>query len=133
MGTFLKAGERGLRPAVGRPGVRSALAASFLLVQIGMIVYARFDPARFFCWAPHDSQNEYEIDVAVHGRVLSPDEVLARYRIPWGWRNPRAMEHVLRLVRQYEETYGRPEQANVAIRYRTNGGPVREWRWPEGS
>jgi hypothetical protein len=104
-----------------------------LLLQIGRIVSARFDTARYFCWAPHDSQSEYEIDVSIAGRGLTRAETAARYRMPWGWRDPRAMEHVLRLVRQYEETYGRDENATVIIRYTTNGGPVQEWRWPGSS
>ena len=112
-------------------GIRTGLAAAFLLFQVAMIARARFDPARYFCWAPHDAQNEYEIDVTVDGRALTPEETLARYRMPWGWRNPRAMEHVLRVVRQYEVTYGRGDDAKVSIRYRTNGGPAQRWQWPE--
>lgn len=102
----------------------------FLLFQVGMIVHARFDPARYWCWAPHDQQAEYWIDVEIDGRSLPPEQVARRYRDPWGGIEPRTIEHVIRLVRQYEQTYGRDDGARVVLRYRTNGGPLRVWRWP---
>ena len=100
-----------------------------LAVQAALIVYARFDPMRYFCWAPHDAQSVYRIDVRIGDRVLTRAEVTDRYRIDGEGRDPRAIEHVIRLVRQRETTYGAPDRASVVIRYRTNGGPEQVWRW----
>ena len=111
--------------------MRTALAVALLAFQVAMIVYARFDPRRYYCWAPHDEQTEYRIRVRIDGRWLSPDEVHARYRDPWSGVNPRAAEHVIRLVRQYERTYGEDDPADVFLHYRINGGEDRIWRWPE--
>lgn len=110
---------------------RTSLAILFLLFQVAMIAYARFDPGRYYSWAPHDEQAEYRIEVEIDGRPLSAVEVAERYRDPWQGVNPRAIEHVLRFVRQYEETYGRSDGARVTVYYTINGGPERGWRWPE--
>jgi hypothetical protein len=110
---------------------RPALAAGLVLFQVVMIVHARFDPRRYFCWAPHDAQNEYGIEVRVGGRVLSREETWARYRDPLQGLDPRSIEHVLLMVRQHERTYGKNDGALVRVTYRTNGGPWREWNWPE--
>ncbi len=111
--------------------MRTAVAILFLAFQVAMIVYARFDPGRYFCWAPHDSQNEYHIRVSIDDVELDTTETTRRYRIPAEGIDPRAIEHVIRLVRQYERSYGSDENAVVDIDYRTNGSAVKHWRWPE--
>lgn len=115
-----------------RLDIRPATLAGvlFLLFQVAMIVRARFDPDRYFCWAPHDSQNEYEIAVVAGGRELQPDEVSRRYRLPYRGVDPRAIEHIFDIVRHYEGRLAR-EPASVTVRYRVNGSPERTWRWPE--
>jgi hypothetical protein len=110
--------------------LRNALAALLLLTQLGMLGYARVEPSAHFHWAPYDVQNEYWIDVRIDGRALSSSEIAARYREPAVGIDFHAIEHVLDVVRQYEETYGRADGASVAVRYRVNGGPMRHWRWP---
>ena len=115
---------------MGRDSLRVVAASVFLAFQLFMVGKARFDPARCWCWAPHDAQNEYRIAVRIDNRLLPSEQVGARYRIRPSGVDPRAIEHVLRLVRQYEETYGAKDDAEVEIRYRTNGGPWQSWHWP---
>ncbi len=95
-----------------------------------MIVYARFTPARYYCWAPHDMQNEYAIFVTMNGKALTSEEVTRRYRIRQEGVDPRAIEHVIRLIDHYERTFGRDENAQVRLEYRINGGAVNVDRWP---
>ena len=101
--------------------MRTFFVVSFLIFQLGMIVHARFSPWRYYCWAPHDEQTLYRIDVNLQGRWTSQEEVTKRYRDPWRGINPRAASHVIGLVRQYELTYGKHDHAKVIIRYQTNG------------
>ena len=113
-----------------RPSLRNILVIAFLLFQFTMIVYARFTPARYYSWGPHDAQNEYAIHVTVAGRELTSEEVTRRYRIRQEGVDPRAIEHVIRLVDQYERTFGRDDNARVRLEYRTNGGALNVESWP---
>jgi hypothetical protein len=109
--------------------MRAVFALSFLAAQLALIVYARFDSARYFTWAPHDAQNEYEIRASVDGVALDSAALQARYQLEPIGVDPRAIEHVLRTVRQYHETYGAHERSEVRVDYRTNGGPPQQWSW----
>ena len=103
----------------------------FLGLQVLSIVYARFVPERFFCWAPYDERSQYRITVEVAGKQFSEKETGERYRYyPAGWE-PRSIHNVISMVRQHERTYGRGENARVTIRYQTNGHGERVWTWPE--
>lgn len=100
----------------------------FLTVQVASVIYARFIPERFFCWAPYDEHTYYSIDVVVDGRSLTLDEVKSRYRyLPEGWE-PRCIDNVFSLVQQYESTYGKAQDAEVTITYSTNGKTEKIWR-----
>lgn len=111
--------------------MRVILGTALLLFQMSMIVYARFVPSRYFCWAPMDSQNLYEIQTSINGRNLSPDEILSRYRQPSKGGNWQAIQHVLDKIKQYEETYGRNDKALVSVTYSVNGHPKQQWYWPQ--
>jgi len=110
--------------------MRTALGVSVLAFQLVMIGYARFVPSRYFCWAPYDSQNHYEMEVTVDGKRLDGNEIRQRYRRPQKGINNRAIQHEKDIIIQYERTYGRNENAEVTLRYRTNGGEEQLWRWP---
>jgi len=105
------------------------LAGALLLFQLGMIGYARFVPTRFFCWAPYDSQNKYQIQVVLNDRELIPNEIEARYRIPQKGYDNRAISHVIKILQQYEETYGQSDKALVKLRYSVNGKKEQVWQW----
>ncbi len=111
--------------------VRTAAALFLLLAQVMMIVFARFHPMRYYCWAPYDSQNEYEIQTELDGRSLSRDELEERYRLAPTAVNPRAISQVTDVVSYVERVYHPDERARVIITYRTNGGPEQVWTWPQ--
>jgi hypothetical protein len=108
--------------------LRTALGLSLLLFQIGAILYARFVPARYFCWAPYDMQTDYELQVMVDGRTLTPAEIRGRYRRGAKGTDNRSAQHVIDIVQGVEER--RREGAEVVMRYRVNGGEKRTWQWP---
>lgn len=104
---------------------------AFLVLQLALILYARFIPERFFCWGPYDEHSFYEVGVTVGGVPLAPGEIADRYRYPArGWE-PRSVYNVISQIRQYETTYGRDEAAEVVLDYSINGHEPEVWRWPE--
>ena len=114
--------------------LRTVIGSIFLFAQLGAIVYAQFTPRRYFCWAPNDYVNPYSLEVTLGDRQLSPAEVRARYQIPSSrsrcYENPAT--HIIDFVRQYEQTYGRGEHAQVLLTWRRDGhDPEYRWRWPE--
>ena len=101
-----------------------------LLFQLGAIVYARFVPSRYFCWAPYDAQNEFVIDVVVGGRELTPAEIRERYQRPKEGVDNRSIQHVKDIISGYETSYGAADGACATLRYQINGGQEQVWRWP---
>jgi hypothetical protein len=99
---------------------RTILGGGILLFQLVMIGYARYVPARYFCWA----------DVSIGGRPLTPAEIRSRYRRPQHGVDNRSIQHVMDIVQQYEESYGRGDRAEVLMKYRINGKAEQEWRYP---
>ncbi|MBI1791791.1 MAG: hypothetical protein HYR60_30055 [Acidobacteria bacterium] len=112
--------------------MRKLLGAALLLFQAGMIVYARFVPSRYFCWAPFDMQTEYALEVTVNGRELSAGEIRRRYRRPRKGVDNRSAQHVIDIIEGYERNYGSGEHAQVVMRYRINGKPEQVWNWGFG-
>lgn len=112
--------------------MRTVIAVILLAAQFGFVIAARFNDARYYCWAPHDAQNEYHVRVWVDGTELDPIAVEERYRLTTGGVDPRAIAHVIYSIRQYETTYGKGDGAQVLLEYTTNGGPLQRWIWPEG-
>lgn len=112
-------------------GIRHVIGAIFLGLQILSIAYARIGPERFFCWAPYDQRSQYRIEVQMDDRALPDAEIAQRYRYPArGWE-ARSLHNVISIVRQFERTYGRSDDAHVTIHYRINGHPEETWTWPE--
>lgn len=111
--------------------VRIAAGVALLLAQVTMIVVARFHPMRYYCWAPYDSQNEYQIQTEIGGRPLTEEELKERYRLAPTAVNPRAISQVTDVVSYVERVYHPDEGAHVTITYRTNGSPEQVWTWPE--
>ncbi len=99
----------------------------FLGLQMISIVYTRFIPERFFCWAPYDQHSSYKIEVTIDDKSLTRQEVRKRYRYyAEGWEQ-RSIYNIINLVRQYETTYGKEDNAEVRISYTING--YREGVW----
>ena len=92
------------------------------------MVYARFVPERFFCWAPYDQHTHYSISVVVNGESLSAKAVTNRYRYQVSAWEPRCISNIFSIVEQYESTYGENDNAEVEITYSTNGHPEQKWK-----
>lgn len=103
---------------------------ALLLFQVGAVVYARFVPARYFCWAPFDMQTEYTADVEVNGRALTAAEIQKRYRRPKKGVDNRSAQHVIDIFEQTERRYHAGDAAKITLRYKVNGHIDGEWRWP---
>lgn len=108
---------------------RKTVVMSFLILQLLLIIRARFVPERWFCWAPHDTQVEYELTVFVNGRELGKDEIFARYHRSQQDRDPRSPENVKDIIRQQGLTYGKNEDIRVVMHYSVNGKAQEPWIW----
>lgn len=99
-----------------------------LLFQVSMIIFARFDAMRYFCWAPFDALNRYELtSVVVNDRELSDAEIFARYRIRRQGFDQRSIQHVKDILIQYEQTYGVGDSSRLEMTFDTNGGDAQTW------
>ncbi|MBO6880782.1 hypothetical protein [Winogradskyella sp.] len=107
--------------------LRKTIGILFIISQIVLIIYAKFVPERFFCWAPFDEHTYLDIDVEVNGKLLTKKEIAKRYRYKSkGWE-PRSINNVFSIIRQYESTYGKEDNASVKVKYATNGNEERIW------
>jgi len=109
--------------------LKNIIGVGLLVFQVIMIVYARFVPARYYCWAPRDSINEYKLDVFLNGQNLNPEDIKKRYRIGQKGMDARSIQHVKDIVSQYEGTYGQHDQARILMTYTTNGGDPQQWEF----
>lgn len=111
--------------------MRVAISVAFLVVQFISIIYAQMaGNERYFCWAPNDYMVSYQLQVKIGGRVLDREETRLRYRLPSYRVYENVVTHMEDIIRQYETTYGRYDHAEIVLKYSTNGGPQKEWRWP---
>lgn len=111
--------------------MRIAIPILLFIFQIGAIVYARFVPTRYFCWAPFDTQTDYSAASVVNGHELTAAEFRQRYRRPMRGFDNRSPQHVIDMFQQVEEKRAAlGEKAIVTMKYRVNGKEVREWHWP---
>ena len=110
--------------------IRTAVLAVVFGVQAAGIVYARFVPTRYLCWAPYDQISFYRIEADRNGRPLTTTEIGARYRMAPAGRENRSIHHVLNSIAQFESTYGQTDRLNVRVIYRANGRPDQTWTAP---
>ena len=110
--------------------IRLLIAAPLLAAQVALIGYARFVPARYFCWAPFDMQTDYSLDVTIGGRKLLPEEIRKRYRRPGRGTDNRSVQNLIDIIQGYEEQYGKADNAQVIMKYRINGKKEQEWHRP---
>jgi len=112
--------------------MRVVIPVLLLTFQLGAIIYARTVPTRYFCWAPYDTQTQYDAKAIVNGHVLSPAEFRSRYRRPEHGSDNRSPQHLIDMLAQAEAKYEeRGDSATILVQYRVNGKELREWRWPE--
>ncbi|HEX8035864.1 MAG TPA: hypothetical protein VF510_18555 [Ktedonobacterales bacterium] len=113
-------------------GIRTWLGVAFLSAQLGWVIVAHMiGPARYFVWAPNDYMVEYRIQVTIHGQALTSEQVGDRYHLDASGLYEYPAQHLVDLVQQYEQTYGRKDAAKVMLTYTVDGGKEVTWRWPK--
>jgi hypothetical protein len=114
------------------------LGVAFLVLQSAAILYAQVTPDRYFCWAPFHAQTKYQISAQLRQKKLSEQEISARYKlitIFWDptkheWWELNEINHVFRILSQYESTYGAGEDVEIEVIYDENGHGPQTWKWP---
>jgi hypothetical protein len=111
--------------------MRTIIPLLLFAFQLGAIVYARFVPTRYFCWAPFDTQTDYTAVSTVNGHELTAAEFRKRYRRPQHGYDNRAPSHVMDMFQQVEQKRAAlGEKASIVMNYRVNGKAPQVWRWP---
>ncbi len=114
--------------------MRVIIPVLLLAFQLGAIVYARFVPTRYFCWAPFDTQTDYAANAVVNGHALTAPEFRLRYRRPRHGFDNRSPQHVIDMLQQVEEKRAAlGDKASIVMEYRVNGKAPQIWRWPPSS
>ena len=107
--------------------VRYFVGIIFLGIQFLSIVYSRFIPERFFCWAPYDEQIFYEVKASNSERFLTKYELEKRYhRNVEGWEQ-RSIYNLFNIIEQYESTYGKKDSLHIEVKYSKNGHKEKKW------
>jgi hypothetical protein len=111
--------------------MRIIIPVLLFIFQLSAIVYARFVPTRYFCWAPFDIQTDYVATSVVNGRELTGAEFRQRYRRTKHGFDNRSPQHVIDMLQQVEEkraAFG--DKATIVMKYRVNGKEPQVWHWP---
>ncbi len=110
--------------------LRTLIPISFFVFQLGSIIYARFVPTRYFCWAPYDTQTDYTASATVNGKKLTAAEFRQRYRRPARGFDNRSPQHLFDMLEQAEQKrFDLGDRATIVVKYRVNGKEPLEWRW----
>ena len=59
---------------ISRITISHCIGILFLLLQLGLVINARFAHERFFCWAPYDSHVQFKTSVEINGKFLTLEE-----------------------------------------------------------
>ena len=105
------------------------LGIGLLLFQLGAIGYARFVPARYFCWAPFDMQTSYQLQVTVNGESLSAGRIQRRYRRPQKGFDNRSVQNLIDILEQTEQRYHPDDDTHIVMTYRINGKEEERWEY----
>jgi len=112
--------------------MRVTIPSALLAFQLCAIIYARTVPTRYFCWAPYDTQTQYDATATVNGHVLTSAEFRTRYRRPERGSDNRSPQHLIDMLAQAESKHEKlGDRTTILMQYRVNGKELLEWRWPE--
>ena len=109
---------------------RRTAAVALLVCQVVAIIYARFTPARYFCWAPYDTQDRYRVFVEIDDLVLTEKQTNERYRFSSNAWQQHSIRNLLEAIEQYELSYGSDDNAEIEVRYSHNGRAEQTWNFP---
>lgn len=100
---------------------RLVVSITFLIIQLGFIISARFHPNRYFVWAPHDIQTEYFIDVYTKKGKLDHTQLKKRYGLqPHGWID-LPPSHIISFLNKYKRLNLNSTSDSISLRYNING------------
>lgn len=109
--------------------LRFFISSLFIVIQIALIIYARFIPERFFCWAPYDIHTKFEVNGNINGEDVGTKELSWRYGYRMqGWEQ-RSIYNVFSIIKQYETTYGKEDIVEVKVNYSVNGHQEQVWQF----
>src|SRR5215467_9787857 len=101
--------------------LRTLIPIALFVFQLAAIVYARFVPTRYFCWAPFDTQTDYVAAATVNGHELPAAEFQKRYRRPRRVFDNRSPQHVIDMLQQAEEKHAaQGDKSSILMKYRVN-------------
>jgi hypothetical protein len=110
---------------------RTGVGALFLLVQLILVVWARFHPfGGPFSWAPNDTFIDYQIRVSFPSHELTDSEILSRY----DFRASGSIEDwpalVQGIIENRERALKEQQPHEVTFTYHLNGGETQQiWKW----
>ena len=107
-----------------------SMGCALLAAQCGAIVYARFTPLRYFCWAPFDQQTKYLIEVYIGDEGLTEFQIQKRYRRPAQGFDNRSAHHLFDLIERAEKKFEPAGRSRVTVLYSINGGRQLTWQDP---
>ena len=110
--------------------MKKILLASFFLAQVATIFFVSFTDEKYFGWVPYDQISTFQIAVKIDGRELTSDEVFERYLFTNPGQENRNIAHVFSRITQYEQSYGRADDAQVSVKFSINGKTQQEWNYP---
>ncbi len=108
---------------------KAVIVITFLAIQLALVIWARFIPERWFCWAPHDSYVDYELTVIVNGKELTDKEISQRFVRDRVYREVRAAGNAMDIIKQHCRTYGKNDETRVIMNYKINGIQQEPWIW----
>lgn len=112
-----------------KPKWNIIICGNFIILQIILIIYARFSTNRYFAWAPHDIQIEYYLEVHKNNVKLKDIQLENRYGLrTHGWVD-LPPNHIFNLLEDYERCEIDSNTNRIVFKYRVNGKSWRKWIW----
>jgi len=109
---------------------KHAVGIVYLSVQLISIFNARVSENRYFCWAPHDIQTEYYLNIYTSSGELSSLRIKEIYGIPQKGRIDLPPSHIFNLV-QTKHYVDNDSLLKVVFNFKVNG---KEWEvWKKNS
>ncbi|WP_299438077.1 hypothetical protein [uncultured Aquimarina sp.] len=111
--------------------VKHIIGITYLLLQLGLIISARFNSNRYFVWAPHDIQTEYFLEVYSFQKKLNDLKIKERYGLSsHGWIDLPA-NHLIKFITEYERIHPDSGTDSILLKYNVNGKNWSTWSYEE--
>ena len=109
---------------------RTGVGVIFLVVQLGMVLWARLQPSGWPQWAPNDSFIDYQIRVSFPSYELTSNEIRSRYDVPASGTIEDWPALVEGIIESRERGLNEQQPHEVTFIYRLNGHEQQQiWKW----